>query len=388
MIKCLIFLALTLMFSSCNGQEKKDSYKDNPTSGQSKVIKNHFFKELPEEYFFVQCGLQDKSGQIWFGTAGNGVYGYNGNSFFNFTHQSFTHFSLKTDLNQSDILCCMEDKSGQIWFGTRRGVIRYTPSSGKIEPKNFSLFLLPEHTIKGSSRTRLPYTFQTGDNLVWKIIQDKSGKIWFGTSKGIYTHHPSTDYDNSGPLFRRFLDEENIINTQKLQLNDITGMLQDKNDNIWFVSGWIKREGIVCYDGKSLVNFKPDSIDFFRSIIQRQNGDLLFLNTFKGIYSYNGTTFSNFSKQIGVQKDTIIALIEDRHQNLWFGHNGLNLKNSGDGHLYQYDGKVLKRFTTRDGLSHNHVMCILEDKNGNLWFGTRNTGLCCYDGKTFLDYTD
>jgi ligand-binding sensor domain-containing protein len=371
-----------VFFVSCEGQ--------NPSSvgGSPKIKKNYFITEFPQESFFVQCGLEDKKGKMWFGTGGNGIYCYDGKSFVNFNHKSFINFSLKEDLNHNDIICCMEDKSGNIWFGTRRGVILYKPSSDKVEAKDFSLILIPANAISGNSRKRLPYKFQTGENLVWSIIQDKSGKIWVGTIKDVYVHNPSTDNDSEGPLFRRFLDNDSIINDQHLQLMCVNGMQQDRDGNIWFLSGWTEGEGLVRFDGKSVINFKPDGLNSFRSVIQRQNGDLLFLNSFHGVYSYDGKSFYNLSKKIGINNDTLVSMKEDQNGNLWFGHNSDNLKNGGDGGLWFYDGKSLKQFTTKDGLSHNHVFCMVTDRQKHIWFGTRNTGLCRYDGKFFIDFTD
>ncbi|MCB0538561.1 MAG: hypothetical protein KDE33_13655 [Bacteroidetes bacterium] len=387
-----IFLLLTITFSSCSGQVNTYPTNDRPITGrQPKIITNNFLPELAEEYKFVQCGLQDTKGNMWFGTAGNGIYVYDGDSFVNFTHKSFINFSLKEDLNHNDILCCMEDIYGNIWFGTRRGLIRYSPTKDKPKAKDFTLILIPANTINNSSRTRLPYTLQSGDNFVWSIMQDKSGKIWFGTGRGIYIHNPSIDTDSVGPLFKRFLDNESLTNNQQLQLVNITSMLEDRNGNIWFVSpNWTdnKGEGIIRYDGKSLINFTPDSTYSFRSIIKRKNGDLLFLSTFNGVYSYDGKTFSNLTENIGIKNDTLMSIIEDKNGNLWLGHISDNVKNGGDGGLWRYDGKSLKLFTTKERLHHNHVMCMITDKEGNIWFGTRNTGLCRYDGKTFTNYSD
>jgi len=368
---------------------KTDAVKDKSiTGGQTKIIKNNFLPELAEEFKFVQCCLQDKKGNMWFGTAGNGIYVYDMKSFVNFTHQSFINFSLKNDLNHNDILCCMEDKTGNIWLGTRRGLILYKPTQDKPAGKDFALFLIPANTISNSSRNRLPYTLQPGDNFVWSIMQDKSGKIWFGTSRGIYTHDPSMDNDKDGPLFRRFFDSNSLINAKNLRLIDISVMLQDKNGNIWFASAWNKGEGIVRYDGKSLVNFTPDSTYSFRSIIEKKNGDLMFLSPFRGLYLYDGKTFSNLNEKIGIKNDTLISMLEDKSGNLWLGHISDNIKNGGDGGLWRFDGQSLQLFTTKDGLSHNHVMCMIEDKEGNIWLGTRNTGLSRYDGKVFTNYMD
>lgn len=58
----------------------------------------------------------------------------------------------------------------------------------------------------------------------------------------------------------------------------------------------------------------------------------------------------------------------------WFGSNA--------GGLYRYDGTSFTNFSKADGLCSNRVISMIEDKKGNLWFGTDN-GLCLYDRKTF-----
>lgn len=31
---------------------------------------------------------------------------------------------------------------------------------------------------------------------------------------------------------------------------------------------------------------------------------------------------------------------------------------------------------------------MLQDRNGNIWIGTRNTGLCKFDGETFINFSE
>jgi ligand-binding sensor domain-containing protein len=69
--------------------------------------------------------------------------------------------------------------------------------------------------------------------------------------------------------------------------------------------------------------------------------------------------------------------LEDRKGNLWFGSIG-----SG---VYCYDGKSFINFTIKEGLAGNGVTCIYEDKAGNIWFGTE-AGVSRYDGKSFRNY--
>ncbi|MBK7035127.1 MAG: hypothetical protein IPH42_01970 [Bacteroidetes bacterium] len=208
-------ILFSIACSSCNAQVKTNDPQS--TDIKPKLIKNHFIPDLAEEFMFVQSGLQDRLGNMWF-------------------VQQATEFMFMMALP---------------------------------EAKDFNLYLIPQNTINSSTGKRSPYVFQTGDNFVWSIMQDKSGKIWFGTSKGIYIHDPTKDYDKDEPLFRYFLDNDSLINNNNLKLMDISAMLQDRYGNIWLSSAWSKGEGIVVFDGKSLNNFTPDSINSFRSIIEK-----------------------------------------------------------------------------------------------------------------------
>lgn len=376
-----IYILLAPLFSlvllpSCNAQTQPN----DSLIGASKIIKNYFITQYPQEFFFVQCGLQDKAGNMWFGTAGNGIYVYDGKSFVNFTH--------KDGLCHDDILCCMEDNSGRIWFGTRNGLILYNPSSEKAGSKSFTNFLISANTVSKATHAKIPYSYIPADNFVWSMMQDKTGKIWFGTDKGIYIHEPSAPHSSGPPLFTRFLDNDHILNKDSVLLNDVLSMVEDDLGNIWFASGFMNGEGILRYDGKSITRFNPDGIKSFRSIVKSKNGDLFFLNEFHGVYSYDGKSFANFSKKIGLKNDTLVAMKEDKAGNFWFGISSDKMKNGGEGGVWRYDGNALKLFTTNDGLSHNCVFCIVEDSGGNIWFGTRNTGLCRYNGKFFTDFSE
>lgn len=331
---------------------------------------------------------------MWFGSAGDGIYIYDDKPA---GQGSFTNFTRRDGLCHNDILCCLEDKSGMIWFGTRNGIIRYTPSGLPPEKKDFTSFLISQNTINITTRKKIPYNFVVADNFVWSIMQDRSGKMYFGTNKGVYVHDPVKDISDGKPLFTHFLDNDNIVNSSDLHLKELTGMLQDKSGIIWFVSGYNQGEGICRYDGKTLTSFKPDNINSFRTAIERKSGNIIFLSSYHGIYTFDPKAYSesgfekaftNLTEKIGLQNDTLITTIEDKTGTLWFGTNSSNMKNGGEGGVWRYDGKSSTRLTTKDGLSHNCVFCIVEDRKGNIWFGTRNTGLCYFNGKKFTDFTE
>jgi ligand-binding sensor domain-containing protein len=71
--------------------------------------------------------------------------------------------------------------------------------------------------------------------------------------------------------------------------------------------------------------------------------------------------------------------MEDKYGNLWFG---------GKGGICLYNGTNFVCFSTKNGLSNNDVWSNLEDSTGGLWIGTKNTGLYCYDEKTFVSFSE
>ncbi len=58
----------------------------------------------------VNSILEDRAGNLWFGTEYGGVSVYNG--------QTFTHYNDKDGLSDNNINSIFEDSHGNIWFGT------------------------------------------------------------------------------------------------------------------------------------------------------------------------------------------------------------------------------------------------------------------------------
>ncbi len=108
-----------------------------------------------------------------------------------------------------------------------------------------------------------------------------------------------------------------------------------------------------------------------RNVRQARNGDIL-IASYLGVFRYDGTSFTNISSEISWP--TFWDVLEDRKGNLWFA--------SQDSGVYCYNGKSFQHFTTKDGLASNMVLSIYEDKTGNIWFGA-----CRYDGKSFRNFT-
>jgi ligand-binding sensor domain-containing protein len=359
----LTFLSLlwaTMFLTACDGQVKKSSPRENETIfvGQPKLT--HHSTNIGDN---VHGSLQDKTGNLWFATTGDGVYRYNG--------KSFTSFTINDGLNSNFILSILEDKKGNIWFGTGAGISRFdgnTFSHIQISIVDTN-YLHPPTSMNNDSAISF---------LVFSILEDRSGRLWFGTSKGVYC------YD--GNAFISFLNSESVINANGLNLSSVNRILEDKHGNIWFTT---KMEGVCRYDGKSIINYTPNDEAYFWGLLEDKNGNIWVGGRNKGVWRFDGKTFTNILQNGRFDSNISYSIIQDRAGNLWFGTEaGDPSKRESEGGLWRYNGKSFENFSTKDGLTHNGVWSLLEDNAGNIWVGTRNTGLFRFDGKTFTSFSE
>ena len=369
--------------TSCNGQVKTNFPQDsgNEQKTMTEIQPKLVTTQGTNEYGSVSCGVQDKAGNLWFGTSGEGVYCYDG--------KSFTNYLVKDGLNSNNILSILADKTGNIWFGTSEGLCCYDGTKFTDVPVSVA------HGI-----SLYPATEKTPDHGkmdVWSLLLDKSGKIWIGTGEdGVYC------YD--GTSFTRFLDQDGLINKSNIQLRAVTSMMEDSHGMIWFTT-WF--EGLCRYDpaAGAIHNFKPNSDKWFGSVFEDKNGGLWLGTRDHGVYFYDGKTFHNFFADTPIfNACCVCTMLEDDAGNIWFATEaGSSADREKLGGVWCYNPlasqggfKSMTNYTSKDGLRHNSVFSITKEQSGKLWFGTRNMGLCSFDpagtpgpdGKAFIDYSD
>lgn len=342
--------------SSTQPQAEKKPVPKLISTGNTKLLKTQGSTESDN----IHCSIEDKAGNLWFGTTRDGVYRYDG--------KTFTQLTKKDGLSSNSIWSILEDKSGNIWFGTTDGICRY--DGEKIIPVLIPFYLRP---IVSNTY----YSNQSTKNTVWSMLQDKSGKIWFGTGDGVYCYNKNT--------FTRLLNNDGVINKDSLHLKMVDCMLEDKNGKIWFASGMPPgMEGVCCFDGKSITSVKPNGDSWIRLIVEDRKGNIWFSGRAKGNFIYDGKSFAKFTEKVGIGS----PLLVDKVGNVWFGgEERLSTVENEDG-IWCYDGKTFKNYNTINGISKYAVFSMLQDRNGNIWFGTRNTGLYKFDGKIFTNFSE
>jgi ligand-binding sensor domain-containing protein len=363
---CLLFVLVSFI-ASCDGQTMPKS------QGTAKIIA----PPGTDPYASFRCSIMDKAGNLWFGTTGAGIYRYNGKSFVNFTE--------KDGLGSLVIYTLLEDKDGTIWVGTEKGVFR---SKGNT----FSRFVLPGDdaaksfsfpgTGSPANRVITRYT-----HMVYCIIQDKTGHIWFATERNglcrfdgkAFTHFMYIN-DNWVAIAGDKFKNDSKVNDKMIQF-----LLEDKQGNIWF-STFPGGSGVYRFDGRSFSHFnlpKQTSGHIF-SMINDKAGNIWFATRDDGVYRYDGKSFTGFDDSDGLCNKRTYGLLADKAGHIWI--SSLGTLGVG-GCISIYDGKDFTTLSMK-GITNSGTWTMVKDKQDYVWIGTRQMGLYRYEGKYFTDFSE
>lgn len=350
----LILAFLILSCSSCIGQANEKSVNDTLenevntqpiTVNQSTVFPQIHTNLNGMVSEFVRAMYQDKKGNYWFGTNGNGIIRYDGRILEKMTIEGISpHFR---------VLEIVEDTIGNIWFGTSEGLIKYDG----VKFKTFSF----EEGLPGVNAE------------IWGLTIDKNGLIWVGAIGGVCQFNgeqfipfslPTAKVENATPML-----------SDKL----VFKIIEDNKGNMWFVTDG---NGIFKYENGVFIHLtaKKELTDNNAADIFEDKQGNIWIGTFNGgVSKFDGKTYTNFTKAGIIAGVETYNFYEDRQGNIWFTAEGYG--------VYRYDGNNFKQFTTDDGLTSNVTLSILEDNKGQIWFGSWQ-GLCIFDGEQFVNARD
>ena len=353
------FVLLMLVFCTyCKGQNKTELQKPNTRSKNKEVITSHGPKTITRNI------IQDRKSNIWI-AAFDGIFRYDGKSFTNITSK----------VGSARFFSALEDRKGNFWFASIGSGVYY------YNGKNFRNFT----TKDGLANDR-----------VTNIYEDKTGNIWFGTEGGASRYDGKTFRNfkmKEGPLVTQTDSIHISVYQHRLpeahwMHNDVNSIVEDKTGKLWFGT-----RGYACvYDGKTFTTVtNKDGKPFanVRSIIKDQKGNI-WLGGNDGLWRYDGKTFINFTQKF------VGYIYEDKKGNIWTSSESSNdlskvfsgySANTADWVLSRYDEKSLssKKPTVAEVINRPMIFGILEDDKGNIWFGASD-GVYRYDGNTITSF--
>lgn len=271
----------------------------------------------------IRCIRRDKSGVIWIGTDGGGMFQWHENR--------FTRFGKEDGLAGSMVYAILEDNEGSMWVGTYSGLNQL------LEPRVFTY----------TSNDGLP------DDTVWSICEDVHGRAWFATNGGVCSYQDSK------------ISNYSIREGLSSMLASCVFPTRDGSVWIGLFDSWLHRfkdNRFTCFS-LSTGNAIMDVTCF----CEDSQGSLWIGTSGHGLYRYNNGEFSHFAEREGLSGNQIFSLCEHREGGLWIGTDGSGLILMNNGHFTVYQ--------KQNGLSSNIIMTLYEDERGILWIGTEGGGL-------------
>ena len=231
----------------------------------------------------ILSSFQDSKGNMWFGTAFNGV------SMLPKGATKFKSYTVKDGLANEMVYTIAEDKNGNMWFGTKAGATRFNPNTNEF--RNFT------------------ETDGLGGNHIYRIFKDSKGLLWIGALGGNLCV-----YD--GASFKKFGEEDGLKQKFILCINE------DKSGNLWF---GCYGGGLFKYDGKTFTNYTKQQGLKTESpyAITIDNNNNIWIGDNRGVEKFDvkQNKFYHYGKNegfLGIECNPNAACT-DRSGNLWFG---------------------------------------------------------------------
>jgi ligand-binding sensor domain-containing protein len=330
------------------------------------VIRNWQTEEgLPQNS--VCAILQTRDGYLWFGTF-NGLVRFDG--------VQFTTFNLANspEMGSDSINCLFEDHLGHLWIGTDRGGLsRY--AQGQFT--NYGL------------------TNRPGASVVSSIAEDRAGTLWVATDGGLFRlvagrpemHEPASVpegfggvqtvcWDRDGQLWIAsdrglFVQREDSLRRLP-EYAGVTRVTACDDGGVWLVAD---RTGLVRLRQGNKQEISTERVgEPPWCVTTSRRGDLWFWGK-KPLSRVRGGRVSRYSLPEQHASFTILAVYEDREENIWVGLNG--------GGVLRLRETVVDTISSRQGLFDDDVVVLMEETPGRVWIGGYDCGIGVWESNRF-----
>ncbi len=210
------------------------------------------------------------------------------------------------------------------------------------------------------------------NNLIYDVLQDRTGFIWFGTDDGLNSYNGYTFQ-----VFRNDPKDENTISD-----NSVWALCEDDSGKLWMgtKSGWLN-----CYDpvynkfSKWKISSDISLENSITYIIEDSRNKIWFGTYRSGLYFFDPSTGgirnwrNNGDDDKSLSSNFVSSILEDNLGRIWIGtYNGLNVINPG--HMESGFVRFFNQPGRTDCLSDNLVWQLSQSPFDSdlIWIGTAN----------------
>ena len=197
-----------------------------------------------------------------------------------------------------------------------------------------------------------------------KILQDKTGFIWFGTDKGLFKF--------DGISYRRFLGIDNLPD------ENVTALAEDSIGRLWV---GLKNGKISIVDKNAITPFEPAEglpAKQISDIIFDKDGVPWFSTLGDGVYYFITNRLYRLDDMDGMPDLYAYDLEKDEKGKIWVGTDGGVAICLRKGNTVEID-----TINYAKGLPDNIIRKISRGKGDTMWLATEDAGMLCLDATTF-----
>ncbi len=356
----LVFLCLVAALPSCARQEAvPGSVPEEPLNRRvAPAAAGEAVARLDRAVFHI---FQSKDSVYWFGSDGQGVYRYDG--------ESLVRFTTAHGLGSDRIRGIQEDRFGNIFVCGEGGWV------SRFDGREF-VRLQPLDSAESE--------WTLGPDDLWFPGGQDSGVVyrWDGTA----LHQLAFPKNRVG--------EEHIASFPRSKYPnatyspyDVYTIFKDSKGHQWFGTAVL---GACRYDGSSFtwVGHGENGSFGVRSIVEDQDGKFWLSNTLSRFAEQANSDAEpgapRYLREPGVAAETdphsvFMSAVRDDEDVLW-------LATLGSG-VFRYDGAKWAHFPVTHDDKPIWVYSIYRDRHGALWLGTHEHGVYRLNGGTFEQFT-
>lgn len=152
-------------------------------------------------------------------------FGYDGWAASQHSNFYFKNLGVEDGLSQNMVYAILQDRQGFMWFGTQDGLNRYDGNSFKVYKRN----LAGEGGLKSDA--------------IFSLAEDVNGILWIGTDNGVCLYNPM--FDRFTPL--------SLKTPEGISVTGIVRTIEcDKEGNMWL---GVSDKGVFCVTPRQTIQF-------------------------------------------------------------------------------------------------------------------------------------